>query len=85
MKKFTYLLLEALLLARPVYAQPGESHPSIPKCGPAEYHGMPRSADPKHNFSDKEGHPNVAHVDRGRSWVGHDTGRDDANYRLDHP
>jgi len=24
-------------------------------------------------------------VDRGKTWVGHDTGRDDPHYRLDHP
>jgi len=28
--------------------------------------------------------PQCAHVD-GKTWVGHDTGRDDANYHLDHP
>ncbi len=85
MKKFTYLMSAALLLALRVYAQHGESHPTIPKRGPIEFHGTPRAADPKHNFSDKEGHPNVPHVDRGKDWVGHDTGRDDANYHLDHP
>lgn len=90
MKKFTYLLTAALFLTIPVYAQHGESHPSggghqnIPKSGPSEFHGTPRAADPKHNFSDKEGHPAVPHVD-GKKWVGHDTGRDDANYHLDHP
>ena len=37
------------------------------------------------NYSDKPGHPNAPHVDPGNRWVGHDTGRDDANYHLDHP
>jgi hypothetical protein len=36
------------------------------------------------NFADKAGHPNVPHVDKGR-WVGHDTGRNDAAYHMDHP
>ena len=36
------------------------------------------------NFSDKPGHPNVPHVD-GNNWVGHDTGRIDARYHMDHP
>ncbi|MGA2133592.1 MAG: hypothetical protein ABSH50_14965 [Bryobacteraceae bacterium] len=36
--------------------------------------------------SDKEGHPNVPHVDaRNDRWVGHDTGVNDAHYHLDHP
>lgn len=37
------------------------------------------------NFSDRPGHPNAPHVDPGNHWVGHDTGRDDARYHLDHP
>ncbi|MGC1420839.1 MAG: hypothetical protein WA354_10185 [Terracidiphilus sp.] len=37
------------------------------------------------NYSDKPGHPNAPHVDPGNHWVGHDTGRNDANYHLDHP
>lgn len=36
------------------------------------------------NFADKPGHPSAPHVDKGK-WVGHDTGRDDAAYHLDHP
>lgn len=37
------------------------------------------------NFSDQKGHPNAPHVDRGNKWVGHDTGRNDERYRLQHP
>jgi hypothetical protein len=38
------------------------------------------------NFAEQPGHPNAPHVDaRGDRWVGHDTGRDDRNYRLDRP
>ena len=85
MKKFTYLFSAALLLSIPVAAQHAGGHASIPRSGPAEYHGTPRPADPKHNFSDKVGHPAVPHVDKGKTWVGHDTGRDDVNYHLDHP
>jgi hypothetical protein len=40
---------------------------------------------PARNFSDAPGHPNAPHVDNGTKWVGHDTGRNDANYHLDHP
>ena len=37
------------------------------------------------NFRDRPGHPDVPHVDPGNRWVGHDTGRDDARYHIDHP
>ncbi len=37
------------------------------------------------NYSDKPGHPNVPHVDKGNKWVGHDTGPNDPNYHLDQP
>jgi hypothetical protein len=33
---------------------------------------------------EKPGHPAAPHVD-GNKWVGHDTGRNDANFHLDHP
>jgi hypothetical protein len=39
----------------------------------------------KRNYSDRPGHPDVPHVDAGNRWVGHDTGRNDPNYRLNHP
>lgn len=37
------------------------------------------------NYADQPGHPNAPHVDNGKTWVGHDTGRNDPSYRLDHP
>jgi hypothetical protein len=37
------------------------------------------------NYSDKSGHPNAPHVDKGNEWVGHDTGRNDPHYHLDDP
>jgi hypothetical protein len=45
--------------------------------------GQPPSA-PARNYAEKPGHPNVPHVD-GNKWVGHDTGRADVNYHIDHP
>ncbi|HMG86914.1 MAG TPA: hypothetical protein VK574_14375 [Terracidiphilus sp.] len=42
-------------------------------------------AQQQRNFSDKAGHPNAPHVDPGNRWVGHDTGRSDANYHVDRP
>jgi hypothetical protein len=35
--------------------------------------------------ADKPGHPEAPHVHTNNQWVGHDTGRDDPHYHLDHP
>ncbi len=56
-----------------------------PQHGPAPHQGQARAPEEHHDFSDRPGHPNAPHVDNGRRWVGHDTGRDDPNYHLDHP
>jgi len=38
------------------------------------------------SYSDLKGHPDAPHVhSNGDRWVGHDTGRDDAHYHVDHP
>ncbi len=93
MKSTQLILATLLVLAVPAFAQHregaarsaggGTSQPA-PRSGPKAYTGTPHAADPNRNFSDKQGHPNVPHVD-GNKWVGHDTGRDDANYHVDQP
>lgn len=79
--------------------QHGQEHGrtiSPPARGPAPYHGAPKAHPVQHtpsinqpvqqrNYSDRPGHPNAPHVDQGNRWVGHDTGRNDANYHLDRP
>ena len=35
--------------------------------------------------NDEPGGPSAPHVHHNGQWVGHDTGRNDANYHLDHP
>jgi hypothetical protein len=59
-------------------------HENIPKRGPAHVE-TPHAPEENRHFDDHAGHPNAPHVDRGKTWVGHDTGRDDAHYHLDHP
>jgi hypothetical protein len=54
-----------------------------PAHGPAPYHGAPQAHEDRH-FSDHPGHPDVPHVD-GNRWVGHDYGRNNEHYHLDHP
>jgi hypothetical protein len=79
--------------------QGGDHRQPIPERGPEPSHVQahaPHAAEPNKNpepdraqqnrsYSDKPGHPNAPHVDNGRRWVGHNTGRDDANYHVDHP
>jgi hypothetical protein len=95
MKPIQIAFATLLVLAVPVFAQHNEgkgasrpsgatAHQAIPASGPKAYKGAPHAPDPKRNYSDKDGHPNVPHVD-GKVWVGHDTGRADVNYHLDHP
>ena len=81
-----------LVLAVPAFAQHeggarstgGGTHQAAPAHGPTAYHGTPHATEPNRNYSDHDGHPNAPHVD-GKVWVGHDTGRGDVNYHLDHP
>ena len=44
-----------------------------------------RGAPQGHGFRDSPGHPDVPHVHSNDQWVGHDSGRNDAHYHLDHP
>lgn len=100
MRAANFVLSALLAVSLPAFAQqrPQEHARTIspPARGPAPYRGVPKanpvqkspdSRQPvqQRNYSDKQGHPNVPHVDPGNRWVGHDTGRDDANYHLDHP
>jgi hypothetical protein len=88
-KQFSLLAALLLTFAIPALAQ----HPKlevggghIPKHGPAPFKGPAKAVPEKPNYSEHEGHPNAPHVDaKGDHWVGHDTGRDDPHYHLDHP
>ena len=87
------LALSLFAWCRPVWAQHGGHGGGghavgggyIPKHGPPAFHGTPRPAEPKPSFRDQEGHPEAPHVHRNGQWVGHDYGRDDARFHLDHP
>jgi len=77
--------LAGLALSIPAFAQHREeSRPEPPARGPEIYRGTPKQATPDRKYSDKEGHPNVPHVDKNK-WIGHDTGRGDVRYHLDKP
>ena len=73
----------------------------VPAHGPAPHPGPPPAAkhgpdqepsrqapqqEQARTFNDKKGHPEAPHVhSSGDKWVGHDTGKDDAHYHVDHP
>jgi hypothetical protein len=65
-------------------AQVGGGRQNIPARGPARVHNA-RPAEENRHFNDREGHPEAPHVHANGQWVGHDTGRGDAHYRVDHP
>jgi len=81
-----------------LYAQHGDEHHGggrgdkvgggfIPRRGPAPHQEAAQAASPqdRHGFQDREGHPEAPHVHNNGQWVGHDTGRGDDHYHLDHP
>src|ERR1700730_6207299 len=56
----------------------------IPRRGPAPI-APSRAPQESRRFDDRAGHPPAPHVHSNGQWVGHDTGRDDAHYHVDHP
>ncbi|HXX43480.1 MAG TPA: hypothetical protein VEJ38_02035 [Candidatus Acidoferrales bacterium] len=90
MKKFVGLTAALLILSFSALAQkkgrPEVGGGHIPSHGPSTYKGKPVPATPERRYDQKPGHPNAPHVEvKGDHWVGHDTGRDDPHYHLDHP
>jgi hypothetical protein len=100
MNKYGGIFLAFLLFTIPAFAQADRgqhggapaahapaAHPA-PAHGPAPFHGTPHAAPPagqQRNYSDQPGHPNAPHVEANGSWTGHDTGKNDPHYHLDHP
>jgi len=89
MRKFVGLLAVCFLFSPPVFAQhkPEVGGGHIPAHGPAAYKAPAHPAAPvEARVADRPGHPTAPHVDiKHDRWVGHDTGRDDVHYHLDHP
>jgi len=68
----------------------------VPAHGPAPARSAPprasenraqeaRSQENARSFRDKPHHPEAPHVHHNDTWVGHDSGRDDPHYHIDHP
>jgi hypothetical protein len=88
MKKFMLIFASLLMAALPAMAQKGEAGhaPPPPRHGPPAYKGPDHPAPaPDHRVADQPGHPVAPHVHANGKWIGHDTGRNDPNYHLDHP
>lgn len=68
-------------------AQRAYSPGKPPSKGPAPVRNAPRNqpAPATQHFDHAAGHPDAPHVDNGKTWVGHTTGREDPRLRLDHP
>jgi len=94
MKSIQLAMAALLVFSVPVFAQHHESgggshpsggvHQSAPSHGPAPVRGTPHEPEQNRNFSDRNGHPNVPHVDK-KVWVGHDTGPSDNRYHMERP
>jgi len=92
MKKHIGLLVTLLILSVPAFAQTrggdrthGKGGGHIPSHGPAVARGERRAPAENRSYSDRAGHPNAPHVHSNNKWIGHDSGRNDSHYHLDHP
>jgi hypothetical protein len=52
---------------------------------PENHAAEARPQDNSRSFRDKPNHPEAPHVHHNDQWVGHDSGRDDLHYHIDHP
>jgi hypothetical protein len=55
-----------------------------PAHGPTAVKNAPEHPAAPTHISEAPGHPEAPHVD-GNKWVGHDTGKNDPRFHLDHP
>lgn len=101
MKTLIGLLAVLMLSVAAVAQHDGDRHDTdhrhIPKHGPAPALVSPQQQRPaagegehhedqeNRSFRDHPGHPNAPHVHSDGHWIGHDSGRDDRHFHLDHP
>jgi len=87
MKSLLGVLALSLICSAPALAQ--EKHKEAPPARPPARGPAPAKANAhpveNRNFADKAGHPNAPHVHANGKWIGHDTGKNDPHYHVDHP
>jgi hypothetical protein len=91
-KRSVFLAVFLMALAIPVVSlaqhHEGDDHVGgghIPSHGPAPVRAQPRPGPEHPDHRDAPGHPSAPHVHADDRWIGHDTGRGDVHYHLDHP
>jgi hypothetical protein len=57
----------------------------IPGRAPSDMRGGAPHEREFRDFRDEPGHPNAPHVHTDGTWIGHDSGRNNPHYHLDHP
>ncbi len=96
MTRFGVILAVLFVLSIPASARPpdkkGKEHGAdkqtkayVPAHGPAKVRNSPHAASEARDYRDAKGHPNAPHVHSNGAWVGHDSGRGDSHYHIDHP
>jgi len=95
MKRLLGTFVVLLMASYPVFAQRGGGGGAHGGgFGGGGAHGFGGGHVPAHGPSpagvgrhgpDIAGHPNTPHVHHNDQWIGHDSGRNDAHYHLDHP
>lgn len=62
-----------------------QAAPAPHQAAPQHQATPPAREEPNRSFRDVPAHPEAPHVHSNGEWVGHDAGRGDARYHLDHP
>ena len=66
--------------------KPVKAAPAAPQQRAEPQRAEQQRAPENRTFADKSGHPEAPHVHAANDqWVGHDTGRNDPRFHLDHP